>query len=205
MMRPEKSRSRPGLRAGVSSIGDADAALLSAMARGERRALEVFYDRHVRTAFAFALRMLGTVESAEDVVQDVFVTLWRRASDYRGDAASPRTWLLAMLRNRCIDELRGRSRRFAHERFDDERDEQPHAIANDPWPEIWKQHCGDILRTALAELTEEQRTSIELAFYDGFSHSQISERLCIPLGTVKKRIRSGIQRLRSHLDRSFAE
>jgi RNA polymerase sigma-70 factor (ECF subfamily) len=180
-----------------------DATLMVRMGHGERRALAALYERHGGVALSLARRMLGSPEAAEDAVQDSFVALWRRASTFRPGAASPRTWLLTIVRNRCIDVLR---RGDAHvNRNVSLEDAQPQAIDSDPWPELWKQHCGEAVRSALAMLPPEQRTVIELGFYGGFSHAQIAERLDAPLGTVKKRMRTGLKRMRAALDERFAE
>jgi RNA polymerase sigma-70 factor (ECF subfamily) len=186
----------------VVDIGDADVVLMRAIARGERSAFAALYDRHAAVALALARRMLGATEMAEDVVQDGFLTIWRKARDFRSDEASPRTWLLTIVRNRCIDEVRRRARA---QRGGMLSDAQPSAIDDDPWPEIWKRHCGDVVRDALGTLSPEQRTAIELAFYGGLTHNEIAERLDAPLGTIKKRVRSGLQRLRSRLDQGYAE
>jgi RNA polymerase sigma-70 factor (ECF subfamily) len=185
----------------VNEIGDADLILMRRMARGERAALATLYERHGGVALALASRMLGETDAAEEAVQDAFVSMWRSAADFKPDRAAPRTWLLTIVRNRCIDELR---RRPATARVPLD-DAQPAAIEGDPWPEIWKRHCGDILRVALGELPSEQRHVIELGFFAGLSHAQIAERIDAPLGTIKKRMRSGLKRLRGALDVSYAE
>jgi RNA polymerase sigma-70 factor (ECF subfamily) len=183
-----------------NEVGNPDLVLMRSMARGERSALSSFYERHGGLALALAMRMLGDVDTAEEVVQDAFVAVWRRAADFRPDAAAPRTWLLAIVRNRCIDELRRPS--FARVPLDDA---QPAAIESDPWPDIWKRQCGDVLRAALRELPSDQRNVIELGFFGGLSHAQIAARVDAPLGTVKKRMRTGLRRLRRALDASYAD
>ncbi len=186
---------------GIEEIGESDLLLMRHMARGERRALATFYERHGGVALSFARRMLDDLEAAEEVVQDAFVSVWRRAPTFRAEASAPRTWLLAIVRNRCIDELRRRGGSPCLS-LDDA---QPRVIENDPWPEIWKRHCGEAVRTALDALPPEQREVIDLGFYAGFSHSQIADRLATPLGTVKKRMRTGLMRLRVALEERFAE
>lgn len=184
----------------IEGSGESDVALVQHMARGDRAALAPFYERHGGIALAMARRMLGDAEAAEEVVQDAFVALWRRAAEFRPDGAAPRTWLLTVVRNRSIDHLR-RSSGFDRLSLDDT---QPAGLEADPWPEIWKRHCGDAVRAALRDLPQEQRDVIELGFFGGYSHAQIAERLATPLGTVKKRMRSGLKRMRSSLDDSFA-
>lgn len=180
----------------------ADDDLMERMARGDRRALDALYARHGGLALALAQRMLGERNAAEDIVQDAFVALWRRASDFDRARCAPRTWLLTIVRNRSIDELRRRAllaKRTATV------EEQPPAIDDNPWPETWKRTCGTAIRSALAELPPEQREVVELGFYGDLSHAQIATRLGAPLGTVKKRMRSGLKRLRTLLDTLFYE
>jgi RNA polymerase sigma-70 factor (ECF subfamily) len=172
------------------------------MAGGDRHALDAFYSRYGSLAFALARRMIGECDSAQDAVQDAFVALWRRASDFDAARCAPRTWLIAIVRNRCIDELRRRA--IVAKRMT-EIDQQPPALEGDPWPETWKRTCGAAIRRALAHLPPEQREVVELGFYSGLSHAQIAVRVGAPLGTVKKRMRTGLKRLRAHLDRSFYE
>jgi RNA polymerase sigma-70 factor (ECF subfamily) len=181
--------------------GAADFVLMQRIAGGERNALAALYARHGGVAFAFARRMLADDHDAEEAVQDAFVSVWRRAGSFRSDAAAPRTWLLAIVRNRCIDSLRRRRGDAAIAPLDEA---QPEAFDNELWPEIWKRHCGAAVRAALGALPPEQREVIELGFYGGYSHSQIAERLALPLGTLKKRMRSGLKRLREALDESYS-
>ncbi len=186
----------------LASADVADDELMERMARGDRRALDALYARHGGLALALAQRMLGERNAAEDIVQDAFVALWRRAAGFDGARCAPRTWLLTIVRNRSIDELRRRSlaakRTAAVE-------EQPPALDDNPWPETWKRTCGTAIRSALAELPPEQREVVELGFYGDLSHAQIATRLGAPLGTVKKRMRSGLKRLRTLLDTLFCE
>lgn len=185
-----------------AEIGDADVESMQRMARGERRALDALYTRHGSIALALATRMIGERNAAEDIVQEAFVALWRRAADFDANLCAPRTWLLAIVRNRCIDELR---RRAISAKRATVLEEQPAAIEHDPWPQTWKRTCGSAIREALADLPREQREVIELGFYGSLSHAQIATRLATPLGTVKKRMRSGLKRLRSKLGVLFYE
>jgi RNA polymerase sigma-70 factor (ECF subfamily) len=177
-----------------------DLVLMRRMAQGDRHALATMYDRHAGAAFALARRMLGDAADAEEAVQDAFVALWRHAATFHDGGAAPRTWLFTIVRNRCIDELRRRRGEAARAP-----DDAPLAsLASDLWPEIWKRHCGGVVRGALANLPPDQRDVIELGFYGGLSHSQIAERLGQPLGTIKKRMRSGLKRMRAMLDERYA-
>jgi RNA polymerase sigma-70 factor (ECF subfamily) len=182
--------------------GLTDQIFMQRMADGDRHALDAFYSRYGALAFALAHRMLGERDAAQDAVQEAFVALWRRAGDFDTARCSPRTWLIAIVRNRCIDELRHRA--IVAKRMT-ELDAQPAAPEFDPWPETWKRACGAAIRGALARLPPEQREVIELGFYSGLSHAQIAVRVGAPLGTVKKRMRSGLKRLRAQLDTAFFE
>jgi RNA polymerase sigma-70 factor (ECF subfamily) len=189
-------------RADSTETAAEDGALMQRIARGDRRALEAFYARHGGLAVALARRMLGEREPAEDAVQDAFVSIWRRAGDFDAARCAARSWLLAIVRNRCIDELRRQAtttkRAAAYV-------EQPPALDDDPWPETWKRTCGIAIAHALAELPPEQREVVELGFYRGLSHAQIALATAAPLGTVKKRMRTGLKRLRTLLDDFYYE
>ncbi len=187
---------------GDVASGVPDEVLMQLMARGDRRALDALYARHGGLAIALAQRQLGDRAAAEDAVQEAFVALWRRAARFDPRQCAVRTWLLTIVRNRCIDELR---RRAIRDKRASVLDEQPIAVADDPWPETWKRTCGTAIRTALAELPPDQREVVELGFYGNLSHAQISARLGAPLGTVKKRMRTGLKRLRCRLDALYYE
>jgi len=180
---------------------DNDAELLRDMARGDHRALSALYDRHAAQAFGLARRMLGDRDAAEEAVQDAFVSLWRRAGTYRSERCSARTWLFAIVRNRCIDELRRRRAR-GHVVAAEPDASQP--IVDTAWDAAWTNARRDVVREALAALPDEQRAAIEFGFFEGYSHSEIATLTGTPLGTVKKRIRSGLRKLKGTLT-AFAE
>ena len=138
----------------MSDLGNPDVAAMQAMARGRRDALAALYERYGALAHALALRAVNDSGIAEEIVQDAFVALWRNAKTYREDRCSPRTWLMTIVRNRAIDELRRRRREPAggSVEFD-----QPSAIEDDPWPEYWKAHCASVLRGALERLVGDRR------------------------------------------------
>jgi RNA polymerase sigma-70 factor (ECF subfamily) len=189
-------------RSGPIRADVGDDVLMQRMARGDRRALDALYARHGGLACALATRMIGERSAAEDVVQDAFVAVWRRAAEFDRNRCAPRTWLLAIVRNRCVDELR---RRATVVKRTAELDDQPAALEDEPWPQAWKQTCGAAIRAALAELPPEQREVVELGFYGDLTHAQIATRIGAPLGTVKKRMRTGLRRLRTLLDTLFYE
>ena len=179
-----------------------DVLAMQAMARGRRDALTVLYQRYGRLAYALALRAVNESGIAEEIVQEAFIALWRSAEHYREDRCSPRAWLMTIVRNRSIDELRRRGREPQRSEIDAD---QPSAIEDDPWPEVWKFHCADKIRGALEGLPPEQRNVIELAFFGGLTHAEIALRLGTPLGTIKKRMRTGLQRLRAALNDAFSD
>lgn len=158
--------------------------------------MEAFYDRYSVLCFSLAVRMLGERQAAEDVVQEAFVNAWRAAETFDPRRSSARSWLLSIVRNRCVDKLRaGGSRpKFAVEA---EIDERPGS--QDVWREVSDGLTSDRVRGALTELPAEQKETIELAYFGGLTQMEIAERMNVPLGTVKGRIRIGLGRLRGLL------
>jgi RNA polymerase sigma-70 factor (ECF subfamily) len=186
---------RSPLRESVDPAADLDA--IKRLAAGDADALALLYDRHSRLVYSLAFRVLGDTLEAEEVVQDVFAQAWRQASRYDTSRGVVVAWLLMMTRSRAIDRVRSR------------RSMPP--LAPDGWkglaemedpsagPEMATLTGEQIarLRAALDQLPLSQRTTIELAFYEGLTHVEIAERLEQPLGTVKTRIRLGLLKLRS--------
>jgi RNA polymerase sigma-70 factor, ECF subfamily len=154
--------------------------------------LEVLYDAHHRQAIGLAYRIVGDLGDAEEVVQEVFLAAWRSGHTYDASRGSTHTWLLSMVRNRSIDLLRARRRRPV----------QPLAEGVDPpdSSDVPAQAVSNVdaetARVALNSLPPEQKQVIELAYFAGLSHSEIATQLAAPLGTVKGRIRLGLDRLR---------
>jgi RNA polymerase sigma-70 factor, ECF subfamily len=154
--------------------------------------LEVLYDAHHRQAIGLAYRMLGDLGEAEEVVQEVFLSAWRSSGSYDPARGSTHTWILSMVRNRSIDVLRARRRRPV----------QPLPETLDPPDplDVPSQAVTSVdaatARRALASLPPEQQQAIQLAYFDGLSHSEIAEQLAAPIGTIKGRIRLGMDRLR---------
>jgi RNA polymerase sigma-70 factor (ECF subfamily) len=173
-----------------------DEELLAWIQRGEQAGLTALYDRHRSLAYALALRVVNDPQRAEDVVQDAFLSVWRKAASYALGRGSVRTWLSSIVRNRAIDIVRASRERTLP-------DEAPLLAIVDPRPavddEVAARFDGEMVRTAILELPDDQRQAINLAFYSGLSHSEIADETGIPLGTVKSRIRLGMQRLRSSL------
>jgi RNA polymerase sigma-70 factor (ECF subfamily) len=176
-----------------------DASIVRRMADGDASALGALYDRYARAVFSLGTRILSDRHEAEDVVQDVFAQAWTQARRYEARRATVLTWLLVMTRTRAIDRLRARRGRPQPSAAD-----APPIELRDPDP---GQEAGVItaeqvgrLRTALAGLADAQRAAIELAYFEDLSQSEIAARLQEPLGTIKTRIRSGLQRLRAALE-----
>ncbi len=177
-----------------------DEALIRRIADGDEAALAALHDRYRLFAHALAVRVLGDGARAEDVVQDAFLTVWRRAGTYAVERGSVRTWLATVVRNRAIDLVRSRRERLARPDRDD--GERLQAMV-DPAPMVVDAVVGamerDMVRAAVEQLPDEQRHAIGLAFFRGLTHAEISAQTGVPLGTVKSRIRLGIQRLRGSL------
>ena len=181
-------------------LSDGDA--LAAAVGGDGAGLATLYDRYSRVVYSLALRIVQIEAEAEDVVQEVFAQMFRQADRYDSRRGSVSSWLLTIARTRAIDHVRAR-RRLPDTRFG----RAPEAAAEnlpDPRADQESQTLTDEqvqrVRRALEDLPAEQRTAIELAYYDGLSQSEIAERLKAPLGTVKSRIRAAMLRLRDALE-----
>ena len=177
----------------------ADDELMTLVQRRDPVAFEVFYDRQAGAAFSLAYRMVGDRAAAEDVVQESFLSIWRSRARYDSARGGVRAWTLSVVRNRAIDALRRGS--LPSRRLDSDDDE---VLAEQPAGErteveALRRETARELRGALAELPEEQSRVIELAFFGGFTHSEIARMLGMPLGTVKGRLRLGLEKVRASL------
>jgi RNA polymerase sigma-70 factor (ECF subfamily) len=169
-----------------------DAAAVARVAGGDATALRELYDRYGAVVHSFAYRITRDATLAEEAVQDVFVTLWRRAAEFDPTRAKLTTWLFVVARNRAIELGRQKARR--PELRDDL---EPAGEAPDPADLVAVADEAQRLAEAVAELPEEQLEVLRLAYFDGLSHSEIAEVIGLPLGTVKGRVRLALQRLRS--------
>lgn len=185
------------------TVTPSDDRVIDLLAQASPEGIEMLYDRYGRLAYTLALRVLGDAAAAEDVVQEAFLSVWRRAASYRPERGSLRTWLCAIVHNRAIDRLRGRSGR-ARLHLPLER-----VPAEEGLSDTWDAVAADLergeIRRALADLPDEQRRTIELAYYAGYTQSEISTLMNVPLGTVKGRTRMALRRLRSSLERQGVE
>jgi len=174
-----------------------DHAALERMARGDHDALAELYDRHARLVFSLALRILRDQADAEEVVQDVFSQAWRQAARYESRRGNVIAWLLNLTRSRAIDRLRGR--RSRPEAAGDSLVLEMPDLAPRADETLAVSGRAATIRAAVDELSVLQRIAIELAFYEGLTHVEIAERLELPLGTVKTRIRQGLLKLKDRL------
>ncbi len=179
-----------------------DEALLRRIARAEPQALGELYDRYGRLVYSLAVRMVGEGGLAEEITQDVFVQVWRKAGTYRPELGRPLTWLASIARHRAIDALRRRKTRPPVLLDGLDLDDAPLKSADERTPPLQAEQAQArerVLR-ALANLPEEQRAALLLAYFEGLSHRELAERLDQPLGTVKTRLRLGLQKLRQLLE-----
>jgi RNA polymerase sigma-70 factor, ECF subfamily len=176
----------------------ADEELISLAGQGEAQAFAVLYDRHSRAAYSLAYRMMGEKHAAEDLVQDGFLKVWRGAESYRVERGSVRTWILSIVHNRGIDQLRSTaSRRRTQEKVEAS---APVSQPSEAFAETLRNSQRDQVREALGTLPQEQLKILELAYFSGYTHVEIAELLSLPLGTVKGRMRLGLKKIRDYFD-----
>jgi RNA polymerase sigma-70 factor, ECF subfamily len=176
---------------------------MSLSGNGDAGAFAGLYDRHSRASYSLAYRMMGDRQAAEDLVQEAFLGVWRAAGSYRVQRGSVRTWILSIVRNRGIDQLRTMaSRRKVHDRV-----EATASVAqpSEAFAETWRNSQREQIREALRVLPPEQLKVLELAYYSGYTHVEIADLLDLPLGTVKGRMRLGLQKIREYFDASGRE
>ena len=192
------ARAYASARRPANTAWPSDAALLAQARAGDAAAFAVVYDRHSAAAYSLAHRMTQARSCAQDVVQESFLSLWRSDS-YCAEKGSVRNFVLGIVRNRAIDALRQERRRGAQERSDEA------AVAglsarDRTDDEVEQREVQRLLRGALAALPEPQQRALELAFFEGLTHAEIAQRLDAPLGTIKGRIRLGLNKLRAQID-----
>jgi RNA polymerase sigma-70 factor (ECF subfamily) len=180
----------------MQNVADED--LMQLVRRGDSQAFEVVYERHATAAFSLAYRIVGTRNAAEDVVQEAFLSLWRSGARYDRTRGSVRTWVLGIVHNRAIDSLR-RSMVHDRRRASDEGIEERFEARERTDVEVARNDEAREVRAALQTLPDEQCKVIELAYFGGFSQSEIADMLDTPIGTVKGRTRLGLERMRGQL------
>ena len=171
-----------------------DEALVALAARSEQSALAELYDRYGRTAYGLALRIVRDKALAEDAVQEAFLTIWRTASRFVPERGKASTWILTLVHRRAVDAVRREQRRRADSL---ERAAEPavEGVEEDAWLRLQRER----VQAALRNLPDAQREALELAYYGGFSQSELAERLGQPLGTIKSRMFGGLSRMRELL------
>jgi RNA polymerase sigma-70 factor, ECF subfamily len=176
----------------------ADEEVMQLVQGGSPRAFELLYDRHGGAAFSLSYRMVGNRVTAEDITQEAFLSIWRSRLRYDQARGSVRTWVLGIVHNRAIDQLR---RGTVHDRRRESLDgvEERFEARERTDVEAARREEARGVHGALETLPEEQRRTIELAYFGGFSHSQIAEMLGMPVGTVKGRMRLGLEKMRKQL------
>jgi RNA polymerase sigma factor (sigma-70 family) len=171
-----------------------DEALLALVSRSDEEALAQLYDRYARVAYGLSLRVLRDPALAEDAVQEAFLAVWRSAGSFLAERAKPSTWILTLVHRRAVDLVR--------------REERRRSSPLDPTSAEGVESTDDeatlrsrrrIVQEALRQLPDEQREALELAYYGGFTQSELAERLGLPLGTIKSRMFTGLRRLRDLL------
>ena len=180
----------------LRSLADED--VMQLVRRGDARAFEVIYERHSAAAFSLAYRMMGTRGGAEDVTQDAFLSLWRSGARYDRARGSVRTWVLGIVHHRAIDALR---RATVHNRrlAGDEGIEERFEASERTDVEAARHEEAGVVRGALETLPSDQCQVIELAYFGGFTHTEIAEMLEAPVGTIKGRMRLGLKKMRAQL------
>ena len=175
-----------------------DEQLITLIANGEKDALEAFYNRYARPVFSLARYMLRDPSLAEEATQDIFLNLWLKAASYNPERGAPKSWFMSVAHHRIVDVIKSRKRRLQssnsapHELLD------LHPTAGDSTEDAAHRNIArDEILEVLGQLPEEQRRVLVMAYFEGYSQSEIASRLGEPLGTVKTRARLGIQKLRA--------
>jgi RNA polymerase sigma-70 factor (ECF subfamily) len=174
-----------------AAVSDED--LLCALQQRDVRGLEVLYDRHCRLAYGLAYRLVGDSATAEDIVQEAFLSVWRQAATFDSSRGSVRTWLLSIVHHRAVDWLRSQANQRPHLQLD----VVDHVLSTpDIWQDVALRADREAVRRALAALPVEQQRTVVLAYFAGYSQPEIAAAMGVPLSTVKGRMRLALHRLR---------
>jgi RNA polymerase sigma-70 factor (ECF subfamily) len=182
----------------------ADEELMPLVGRKDPEAFEVLYDRHGGAAYSLAYRIVGNPAAAEEVTQEAFISVWRSGARFDAARGSVRSWLLSVVRNRAIDFLRSRAGKAPKLTFNDDSALEQRPAAERTEEEALRRETAGELRGAIGKLPGEQSKVIELAYFGGFSHSEIAQILNLPMGTVKGRMRLGLEKIRGELAEGLA-
>lgn len=177
-------------------MDSSDAILLARIASGDKNAFAAFYDRHASRIYGLALKLLRESREADDVLQDIFWQVWTRADQFDPSRGTALAWLVLLARSRCLDALRRNARRRLSPLHDDH--DEP-ASQTEFVDGVEQAELAANARQAMALLPEDQRLAIHMAFFSGLSHQEIAQELGAALGTIKTRIRLGMQKLRETL------
>lgn len=186
----------------IPTTGLNDERLIEAIVVGTVWAMEQLYQRYRVILYSLIYRMVADHQVAEDLLQEAFLAVWQHASSYSPQAGAVRTWLISIVHHRTIDYLRAVRRRAGRiqKAHWEEVEQDEHCAVPDVWNEVWRSVQSTHVRQALMHLPIEQRMVIELAYFQGWTHTEIAEGCHLPLGTVKTRIRSGLMHLRRLLE-----
>ena len=171
-----------------------DEDLMVLVGGGDADAFAALYERHCRSAYTLARRVTGNAQDAEDLVQDVFLKLWRSVGSYRAQRGSVRTWMISVVRNQGIDRLRSQ----ASHRRTQEKAEAPMGQPSEAFAETWRKYRRARVQEALLVLPHAQYKILDLPHFSDRTNAEVAARFCLPLGTVKGRVRLGLKKLRNH-------
>jgi RNA polymerase sigma-70 factor (ECF subfamily) len=190
----------PSIHAVHDKQAFSDETLLLKIANNEEWAMEALYDRYGRYAYSLAYHIVRDTTIAEDIVQDAFLAIWRKATSYQERQGSVRGWLQAIVHHRAIDRVRAAAHRdHQWTPLPTEGEQDLPSTQPEVWEEAWLKERSELVRKVLAQLPPEQRQVIELAYFGGYTHAEMAERWNIPLGTVKGRMRLGLRKMKSLL------
>jgi RNA polymerase sigma-70 factor, ECF subfamily len=181
------------LSTAAQKSGQNDGALISSVRAGDQGAMAELYDRYSSIVYAVAMRVLGDTAASEDVLQDIFMQLWRSPGAFDASRGSLAPWLAVIARNRAVDTLRKR-------RPQDDISDVTLSVQPDMAAEADRSRVSEKVRSVLKDMPAPQRSALEMAYFEGYSHSEISQKTGDPLGTVKTRIRAGLMVLRKAVE-----